>query len=179
MWTARKVVSGLMSISLLIACEARANGACDAQMPPHQQQDAATIQQLESAWNTAIAHGDTSFEGCLLTPDFFEISSSGAALTLAGELGMTAKNKGRNRPVPELPRVTVLIHGNIAVAYATWKPADPNRRSNVTSDFFVWENGAWHVFFSQGTPVGSPSDKTPGEGDRSWHTHSLARVDPK
>src|SRR2546430_10977733 len=67
MWTARNVVSGLASISLLIAYQAQANGACDMQALLHQQKDTATIQQLEISWNTAIAQGNTSLERCLLT----------------------------------------------------------------------------------------------------------------
>jgi hypothetical protein len=47
----------------------------------------------------------------------------------------------------------ILIHGNVAVAYATWVPSDPNKKSDYTADYFVWEIGSWRVFFSQSTPI--------------------------
>jgi hypothetical protein len=151
MW--RNSAIGLMSLLSFVPSQARAKGTCDLQPLMHQQKDEATIQHLEASWNMAISKGDTDFEGCVLASDFMEILSTGELKTRTDELGFTAKNIGQNRPMPEMPKITVLIHGNVAVAYATWKPASANRKPDQTTDYFIWENGVWHVFFSQSTPV--------------------------
>jgi hypothetical protein len=153
MWSSRSIVIGLISLLPFIAAHAQTKDPCEAQSPPHQQKDEATIQKIETSWNLAIARGDSSFERCLLTVDFMEILSKGEVKALTDELGLTYKNKGKNRPIPDLPPITVLIHGNVAVAYATWVPSDANKKPDQTADFFVWENGSWHVFFSQSTPI--------------------------
>lgn len=155
MWRTRYMVIGLMFLLWFISSNAQAKGTCD--LPPlvHQQKDEATIQNLESSWNLAIAKGDTDFEGCLLTSDFMEIFPGGELKTRADQLGFTAKNKGQSKAVPEMPRLTVLIHGNVAVVYAAWKTTGANGKQETTqtADYFVWEKGAWHAFFSQMTPV--------------------------
>jgi hypothetical protein len=153
MWSSKSIVVGLISSLPFIAAHGQTKDACEAQLPPHQQKDEATIQKIERSWNFAIARGDSSFERCLLSADFMEILNKGELKTLEDELGFTDKNKGKNRPMPNLPPITVLIHGNMAVAYATWVPTDPNKKPDQTSDFFVWENGSWHVVFSQSTPI--------------------------
>jgi len=155
MWHSRNMVIGLISSLPFVALHAQAKGTCD--LPPllHQKKDEATIQHLESSWNLAISKGDTKFEGCLLTSDFMEIFPGGELKTRTDQLGFTAKNKGQNKPVPEAPKVAVLIHGNVAVAYAAWKTTGANGQPETTetADYFVWENGLWHVFFSQATPL--------------------------
>ncbi len=153
MCPSRNIVIGLISLLPFIAAQAQTKDPCEQQLPPHQQKDAATIQQIETSWNLAITRGDSSFERCLLTEDFQEILNKGELKALADELAMTDKNKGKNRPPPPMPPLTVVVHGNVAVAYATWVPTDPTKKSDQTADFFVWENGAWHVLFSQSTPV--------------------------
>jgi len=175
---ARKLVSGLVSVGALLTQQAQAGGACDLPGLMHQQKDTATIQQLEKYWTIAIAQGDTSFESCLLTPGFREVMSTGEVKTVADELGNTAKNKGKNRQPVAMPQLTVSIHAEVAVAYATWKPADASRKPDLTSDFFVWENGSWHVFFSQSTRVAGPKSSS-GEEDGGWHMHSLAQLIPR
>jgi hypothetical protein len=156
MWCSRSIVLGLISFLPFIAAHAATKDPCEAQSPPHQQQDEATIQRIESVWNLAISRGDSSFERCLLTADFKQILSKGELKTLTDELGFTEKNKGKNRPLPNLPPITVLIHGDVAVAYATWVPSDAAKKADQVADYFIWENGSWHVFFSQSTPVDKP-----------------------
>jgi hypothetical protein len=149
------IVAGLISALPFMPTHAQAqtNGACNVPPLMSQRQDAATIQHLEASWNIAIAQGDASFEDCLLTADFLEILANGDLKTRADELGFTTKNKGQNKPRPRLPAFTVVIHSNVAIAYAIWTPTDPNRRPDKIVDYFIWENGSWHVFFSQSTPV--------------------------
>jgi hypothetical protein len=153
MCPSRNIVIGLISLLPFIAAHAQTKDQCEQQLPPHQQKDEATIQQIETSWNLAITRGDSSFERCLLTADFQQILNKGELRALTDELAMTDKNKGKNRPPLHMPPLTVLMHGNVAVAYATWVPTDPTKKSDQTADLFVWENGAWHVLFSQSTPV--------------------------
>ena len=147
------MVMGALLLLALIPAGAQAQSGCDQPSLLHQQKDEATIQHLEAAWNRAIAQGDADFERCLLTADFKEILPTGELKALTDQLGSTAKNKGQNHPIPQLPPVTVSIHGNVAVAYATWKPAGANRASDKIVDYLIWEDGVWHVFFSQITRI--------------------------
>jgi hypothetical protein len=149
------IVAGLISALPCMPAQAQPDGVCNAPALTNQQKDEATIKQLETAWNIAITQGDASFEDCLLTADFMEILSDGDLKTRTDELGFTTRNKGQKKPLPRLPALTIVIHGNVAIVYATWTPAAANRLADKTVDFFIWENGSWHVFFSQSTPVGA------------------------
>jgi hypothetical protein len=153
MCVSRRIVTGLIALLLVVSAHAQAQDSCELEPLKHQQRDEATIQQLEALWNVAISQGDTSFERCLLTADFVEIRSTGELKTRADELGFTAKNKGRQQRTPQLPTITILIHGDVAVARAIWKPTGATRESEQIADCFVWENGFWRVFFSQLTPI--------------------------
>jgi hypothetical protein len=153
MCASRPIVTGLISLLPFMSAHAQAQDPCELESLMHQQRDEATIHRLEALWNVAIAQGDTGFERCLLTADFVEILSTGELKTRADELGSTAKNKGRQQRTPELPPITILMRGNVAVARAIWKPTDAARESDQIADCFVWENGFWHILFSQLTPI--------------------------
>jgi Domain of unknown function (DUF4440) len=157
MWITRDLVIVMDALLLLALMPARAQAqsGCDLPSLLHQQQDEATIQHLEVAWGRAISQGDADFERCLLSADFKELLATGELKTRNDQLGSTAKNKGQNHPIPHSPPVTVSIHGNVAVAYATWRAAGANQTSDVIADYLIWEDGSWHVFFSQITRVES------------------------
>ena len=101
---------------LLLAPTGVLASSCESKSLPGQRPDAATILRLEAAWSTAISQGDSGFERCLLASDFTIVVSSGAVKTLDDELTSTSKNKGRNEPLPLPPSMSILIHGNVAVA---------------------------------------------------------------
>lgn len=119
----------------------------------HQQQDEATVQRLEKAWSIAYLTGDTEFEACLLTQDFMEIMSNGSVNHLREELALAEKNNGKSLDNPNLPPSTVHIHGNVAVAYgiSPAKMVDGKAHKSYFADFYVWSDGAWHVYFAQQT----------------------------
>jgi hypothetical protein len=146
MRTTRDMVIVMDALLLLALIPVRAQGqnGCDLPSLLHQQKDEATIQHLEASWNRAISAGDV---------DFKEILPNGELKALTDQLGSTAKNKGQNHPTPHLPPITVSIHGNVAVAYATWKMSGANQTSDKIADYLIWEDGTWHVFFSQITRV--------------------------
>jgi uncharacterized protein DUF4440 len=135
-----------------------ATNACDLPQLRNQRKDAATVQHLEDAWSRAFLHGDTQFMSCLLVPEFTEIMRSGALKFRVDELQMTADNRDKNRPIPDLPKASVLLHDNAAVAYGEVSSTGPDGkpRSRRFADFFIWKNGRWHAFFSQQTPVENP-----------------------
>ena len=148
----------LLSTSLLLAfCSAHlfAEG-CNAPEFADQKQDAATVQRLENAFTIAFLKGDTDFEKCLLLPNYSEVSRSGKWRELPDELAGTAKNQGKNLSVPEMPKVDVLMHGDVAVAHGLFTFTAPNGKSMSTrfSDVYVWKDSGWHVLYSQQTPVG-------------------------
>lgn len=149
------MVSALISILSFkpAYAQGQTEGACGATPFVNQQKDEATIRRLETSWNVAITRGEAALEDCLLTADFMEILSNGDLKTRTDELGFTARNKGQNKPLPRLPAFTVVIHGNVAMAFATWTPLATNRLPEKTVDYFIWENDSWHVFFSQSTPI--------------------------
>lgn len=149
----RSVAVSSTLLLLFVPSFVHAKGRCE--LPPlmHQQKDEATIQRLEDGWNIAFLRGDTNFERCLLTSDFTSISRKGRVRVLADELAVAAKNKRENLPIPSFAKITVFMHGNVAVAYATvnltWP--DGKLRTTINADYYVWENGTWHAFFSQQT----------------------------
>lgn len=67
---------------------------------------------------------------------------------LSDELGFARVNHGTNKPIPFLAEGTILIHGDVAVAYG-------NSRAVKYADYYVWENGRWKAFFAQQTGVPS------------------------
>jgi hypothetical protein len=112
--------------------------------------DAATIQVLEAAWSAAFLRGDTGFERCLLTPDFTEITRAGAVKRLADELALAAQNRGRDLPSPPPLQIPVMIHGDVAVAYVSVPHHKDGKAFRVyNADYYLWERGQWHAFFSQ------------------------------
>ena len=119
----------------------------------HQRRDAATIQRLERAWTVAFLTGDTEFEACLLTPDFTEIMSNGTINHLADELALAQKNQGKAATTPDIPPATIHLHGNVAVAYgiSAQKMIDGKPHKSYYADYYLWKNGAWHVYFAQQT----------------------------
>ena len=128
-------------------------GPCDSLPLKNQQPDAATVQRLEMAWSEAYLRGDTGFMSCLLAPDFTEIMRSGELKTLSDELAMAEKNRGKDLKMPELPKVQVLLHENVAVAYGNSivQRPDGKQESRWYSDTYLWKDGQWHAFFAQQT----------------------------
>ncbi len=148
-------ILGFTCLFVLFAAPSWAANSCRLPQLANQHEDAATIQHLEHAWSMAFLQGDTQLESCLLSPDYMEIRRNGELGHLREELAMAAKNRGKNLKMPQIPEVTVMIHENVAVAYALSSFAGPDGepRRTRSADFFVWKNGEWHAFFSQQTPV--------------------------
>jgi len=70
------------------------------------------------------------------------------------ELGLARKNKGKKMAVPSTLPIVVQIRGEVAVAYGVSAPrkmADGTVRRSYFADYYVWENGSWHVYFAQQT----------------------------
>jgi hypothetical protein len=140
---------------LLLSVPLRAQNNCDRSELKDEHMDVATIQRLENAWTVAFLKADANFERCLLTADFTEIMRSGEVKFLPDELEFAMKNKGKNLPIPNLPEATVLLHGNVAVAYGTSHSTGLGGKARTTryADYYLWENETWHAFFAQQTSV--------------------------
>ena len=141
-----------------LAClpfHAQAAAACDRPELHGQKRDAATIQRLERAWSVAFLTGDAELESCLLLPSFTEIFGDGRMQHLGDELALARANRGKHLPIPDLPGEEVLLHGDAAVAYgvSASKGTDGQVRRQWFADYYVWDRGAWHVYFAQQTPV--------------------------
>jgi hypothetical protein len=125
---------------------------CDFPAPLHQHRDIATIETLELEWSRAYLRGDTHFEECLLTTDFAEIMRNGDVKHLPDELALAEKNKANPLPMGEIPKGTVLLHGNVAVAYGRSQSANGARAMRY-ADYYVWEDGRWRAYFAQQTEI--------------------------
>jgi hypothetical protein len=142
----------LFFLASLLPLASRAQDACGQAVLKDEHQDAATLQALERAWSVAFLQGDTDFERCLLTPDFTEITRGGAVKALADELALAAQNRGKNLPPPPPLQIPVMIHGDVAVAYVAVPHSKDGKTFNVyNADYYLWEGGAWHAYFSQQT----------------------------
>jgi hypothetical protein len=149
----------ILTSTLSAASAHHAQNTCDQSTLKDERKDVATIQRLERAWTVAYLEADTNFERCLLSPDFTEIIRSGEVKFLADELEFAKKNEGKNLPIPDQPKPTVLLHGNVAVAYGAseFTGLDGEVRKTRYADYYVWENGSWHAFFAQQTTVDTKS----------------------
>jgi len=147
----------LSSLACLLPLASQADDACTQPVLKNERQDAASIQALETAWSTAYRRGDTGFEICLLTPDFTEIGRDGSVSVLADELRVAAQNRGKGLPIPAMPKITVMLHGGVAVAYtAVQRIKDGKPVSVYNADYYLWEGGVWHAYFSQQTQFTAP-----------------------
>jgi hypothetical protein len=146
---------------IVLGAAARAPASCEAAALAAQHQDAATIARLEQAWTQAFLSGDTDFERCLLTADFTEILRDGQVAGLAHELALAARNRGRPPRAPATEPGLVLMHGNVAVAYGVSRgtASDGSVRATRYADYYLWEEGAWHAFFAQQTPLTVPEPR--------------------
>lgn len=137
-----------------------AGAACKNPIFHHQSRDASTILGLENEWNAAFQSGDTESMGCLLTANFTEIMRNGSVLHRDDELAMAVKNGGHPKAAPILPQITVLLQGNVAVAYglASERQIHGVLQKNYYADYYVWNGGSWHAFFAQWTPVSEPAE---------------------
>lgn len=148
----KRILPAAVCIAYFLPLSSRAAHGCRQAVLQHERKNIATIQTLERAWSVAFLRGDIGFERCLLTPDFTEIGRDGGVKVLADELGFAAQNAGKNLPMPEIPAVTVMIHGDVAVAYlAVQRIKDGKALKVYNADYYVWEEGGWHAFFSQQT----------------------------
>lgn len=145
----KSVVKGALLL-LFFSFALKASGSCERPELLNEHKDVATLQRLETAWSIAYLKGDTEFERCLLTPDFTEIMGSGEVAALKDELGFAEANQGKNLPIPDFPKSTILIHGNAAVAYGT---SSSKEHVSEYADYYVWERGAWHAYFAQQTRI--------------------------
>ena len=148
------LAAGLAALAC-IPVHAQAATTCNRPELQGQRRDAATIQRLERAWSVAFLTGDARLESCLLLPAFTEIFGDGRTGHLGDELTLAQANQGKHLPIPALPGEKVSLHGDVAVAYgvSTSKRADGQVRKQWFADYYVWDHGAWHVYFAQQTPI--------------------------
>jgi hypothetical protein len=144
-------------LPLLCTSPLLAEGGCSAPELADQKQDAATVQRLENAFTAAFLKDDTDFEKCLALPNYGEVSRSGKWRELWSELEGTARNRGKNLSVAEMPKVNVPMHGDVAVVHGLFTFTTPDGKSQSTrfSDVYVWKDDTWHGLYSQQTPADS------------------------
>ena len=139
-------------VTTMASSMVNANTSCQNPVLLHQHRNVATIESLELQWTRAYLQGDTEFEECLLTADFVEITRGGGIKHLSDELELAANNKAKPLPIGELPTGSVLLHGNVAVAYGRSQNG-AGAHAMRYADFYIWENGRWRVYFAQQTEI--------------------------
>jgi hypothetical protein len=157
----RTIGRGVLTSGLLLSLQLSAHAAtCRTTLLLHQRRDCATIARLEKAWTLAYLSGDSDLEKCILTSDFTEILRTGEVKVLKDELRFAEENRGKNLNIPDSPRGTILLHGNVAVAYGSSisKTADGTLPKLRYADYYVWDGRQWHAFFAQQTQI---SNSTP------------------
>ena len=153
MITSYKVSIAMASAMLMLSSAVKAR---DCQFPAllHQRRDVATIETLELEWSRAYLRGDTRFMSCLLTADFSEIMRNGEVKHLSDELALAAIHTANPLPVGEIPKGTILLHGNVAVAFGQSQSA-LGARAMRYADYYVWENRQWRGYFAQQSEIAS------------------------
>jgi hypothetical protein len=75
------------------------------------------------------------------------------------ELALSEKNGGKVWAPAALPHISVLLHGDAAVAYGLVSEhrTEGVIHKNYYADYYIWTNGSWHAFFAQWTPASVPS----------------------
>jgi hypothetical protein len=126
---------------------------CRARPFLEQARDAVTVRRLEAAWQRAYVTGDVEVEKCLLDRGFIEILAGGEIRKLDDELATTKRQRTNSLAHFPSGRSKLLMHGNAAVAYGRINTNLPRVGSDLVpfADYFVWDGGSWHVYFSQQT----------------------------
>jgi hypothetical protein len=151
----------MLAVATLFACTPAARADCDRPILKNQSHDVETVQRLERAWSKAFGTGDTEYEACLLTPDFMEIRADGKINKLEDELALAATHKGETPAASSTPLPSVHMHGDVAVVYgvsSSAKMVDGKPYKRYYADYYVWKDGAWHVFFAQQTSFPVPAE---------------------
>ena len=119
-----------------------------------QKQDEATLRRLEHAWQSSYVTGDVEARKCLLDRGFLEILDDGKIKRFEDEISSTqSSNNAASSLDQRIPHIKILIHGNAAVAYGRINTNFSGAESVGIpfADYFVWEQDAWHVYFSRQT----------------------------
>jgi hypothetical protein len=147
-----KVAVVVPLLAIIFSPAISAAKSCEYPALLHEQRDVATIESLELEWTRAYLRGDTAFEECLLTADFTEIMRNGDIKYLPDELALAEKNRAKPLPLGEVAKGSVLLHGNVAVAYGRSQNS-AGARALRYADYYVWESGRWRAYFAQQTEI--------------------------
>ena len=115
--------------------------SCSGHMLPKQRPDAASVRQVDSAYEAAYERADTAFVRCLLTADYRGYTLDGVEADRATEVSRVARHGPPDAPLEPYPPVTIEVHGtsaSVGMLIAT------KRLINV----YRYENGAWRQFLS-------------------------------
>lgn len=123
---------------------------CAALQAPNQKLDEDSVRRTERAWLVAEFRGDTDTVGCMLEPNYTEISFDGSIHDKAHILAGAAKAKGSTAPIPTVVWTGFVVNGNSATAYSVQDKHDMSGKpvKLFFTDTFIFHDGAWHPYFS-------------------------------
>jgi hypothetical protein len=120
------------------------------------QMNEAGVAAVEHHWGAAEVRGDDAYLATLLDDDYISVGAKGVAHTKADIIAFAAKNKNAPAPAsastPAAPKIVpkITIHGNTALVTSTGF-------GQLSVDVFHYENGTWHAWYSQHTPLPAPT----------------------
>jgi len=105
------------------------------------------VRAVEDHWGRAFVTGDTAYLEQLLTDEYVSVNQSGRARPKAEIIALSRKiASGPNPPSPTESTAKIVVRGNAAIATAAGD-------TDVSVDLFFYEDGRWHAWYSQHTPV--------------------------
>ena len=146
----QSIFAALVAVDMDTAPIPSTNG-CTAPLLLAQTRDAETIRRLEKAWQTTTFARNAELEQCLLDRGFIEILSDGKIKKFEDELATTKGKKGPFLTRVPSTKTSIFVHGRAAVAYGRINTNLPSAESRAIPfvDYFVWDRGLWHVYFSR------------------------------
>jgi hypothetical protein len=109
------------------------------------------VRAVEAQWTHAFLTGDEAYLNGLLDDDYVSVNQKGVARPKAAIIALAKKIAAMpNPPASTKPPLNISVHGNAAIVTSS-SPAD------ASVDVFHCDDGAWHAWYSQHTPVSAPA----------------------
>lgn len=122
--------------------------------------DEASVRKVEAQWVKAFVTGDTAYLDCLLEPDYESVWYTGEVRSRQQIIDKAAAHRDHPLAVPEIKPGIVQLHGNGAIYRSDHEMTDPVTHEKTTVrflDILVYDQGAWHVMYTQDVALNSPA----------------------
>jgi hypothetical protein len=104
------------------------------------------VRAVEAHWTRAFLGGDEAYLAVLLDNDYVSVSAKGVARPKAAIIALAQKIAATHPAPVTLPPSNIVVHGNAAISTSS-------DATSLSVDFFHYENGTWHAWYSQHTAI--------------------------